>query len=79
MSYVYAVARLRSMENRFLDASFFSRLIDSATLDDALKSLGETVYAQGISGASDAVGFDRIIDGELIAACDDLKQFVPDK
>ncbi|MDR2528526.1 MAG: V-type ATPase subunit [Synergistaceae bacterium] len=78
MSYVYAVARLRSMENRFLDTSFFSRLIDSATLDDALKSLGETVYAQWAAGASDA-GFDRLIDSELLATCDDLKRFVPDK
>jgi len=65
------------MENRFLDASFFSRLIDSATLEDALKSLGETVYAQWVSGAD--TGFDRIIDSELLATCNDLAQFVPDK
>ena len=78
MSYMYAVARLRAMENRFLDASFFSRLIESATLEDAFKSLGETVYAQWITGSSEG-GFDRIIDSELIAACDDLTGFVPDK
>jgi V/A-type H+-transporting ATPase subunit C len=77
------------MENRFLDASFFSRLIDSATLEEAMKSLGETVYAQWL-GASDpqkggnastrgAANFDRMIDSELIATCDDLQQFVPDK
>jgi V/A-type H+-transporting ATPase subunit C len=79
------------MENRFLDAPFFSRLIDSATLEDALKSLGETVYSQWL-GASEAQGaggqkadgrkaggFDRIIDSELAAACDELRQFVPDR
>ena len=76
MSYVYAVARLRAMENRFLDASFFSRLMDSETLEDALKSLGETVYSQWLA-ASDT-NFDRIIDSELIATCNELKQFVPD-
>jgi V/A-type H+-transporting ATPase subunit C len=65
------------MENRFLDASFFSRLIDSATLEDALKSLGETVYAQWL-GASEA-GFDQVIDSELVATCDELKRFVPDE
>jgi len=75
VSYVYAVARLRAMENRFLDASFFSRLIESATLDDALKSLGETVYAQWMPASS----LDRIIDSELIAACEELARFVPDK
>jgi V/A-type H+-transporting ATPase subunit C len=69
------------MENRFLDASFFSRLIDSATLEDALKSLGETVYAQWLnpSETQDAGGFDRIIDNELIATCDELRQFIPDR
>ena len=76
MSYVYAVARLRAMENRFLDASFFSRLMDSETLEDALKSLGETVYSQWLA-ASDT-NFDRIIDSELVATCNELKQFVPD-
>ena len=46
MSYVYAVARLRGMENRLLDASFLTRLMDSPTLEDALKALAETSYAQ---------------------------------
>jgi V/A-type H+-transporting ATPase subunit C len=81
VSYVYTVARLRAMENRFLDASFFSRLIESATLEDAFKSLGETVYAQwlGASETQDAGGFDRIIDSEFAATCDELRQFVPDE
>jgi V/A-type H+-transporting ATPase subunit C len=78
VSYVYAVARLKAMENRFLDASFFTRIIDSATLEEALKSLGETVYGQWISGSSPS-GFDRIIDSELIAVCEDLERFVPDR
>ena len=78
MSYVYTVARLRAMENRFLDASFFSRLIDSATLEDALKSLGETTYSQWLAHDSHDSGIDRIVDDELLHACDELKEFVPD-
>jgi V/A-type H+-transporting ATPase subunit C len=77
VSYVYAVARLRAMENRFLDAPFFGRLMDSETLEDALKSLGETVYSQWL-GASDT-NFDQVIDNELIATCNELQQFVPDR
>ncbi|GHS99064.1 ATPase [Synergistales bacterium] len=77
MSYMYAVARLRAMENRFLDAAFFTRLIECVTLEEALKSLGETVYGQWITGG--ATPFDKIIDAELIATCKDLEQFVPDK
>jgi V/A-type H+-transporting ATPase subunit C len=78
VSYVYAVARLKALENRFLDAPFFSRLIDSATLEEALKSLGETVYGQWISGSA-PVEFDKVIDSELIASCEDLERFVPDR
>lgn len=78
MSYMYAVARLRAMENRFLDSAFFLRLLDNSTLDDALKSLGETVYAQWLSVGTDA-GFDRIIDEELGYLYDELRQFVPDR
>jgi len=80
MSYMYAVSRLRAMENRFLETSFFLRLIDSATLEDAFKSLAETVYAQWLT--SSETGFnrvDRVIDSELKATYQDLARFVPDK
>lgn len=77
MSYVYAVARLRGMENRLLDASFLSRLMESPTLDDALKALAETSYAQWFGKVAET-GFDRAIDDEMLATCRELGQFVPD-
>ena len=78
MSYVYTVARLRGMETHLLDAAFFSRLIDSSTLEDALKALSETSYAQWLTqtGGED---FDKAIDEELLATCRELGQFVPDE
>lgn len=76
MSYVYAVARLRGMENHILDTAFFSRLMDSAGVDDALKALGETSYSQWISGNGN---FDKAIDQEMLATFDELVSFVPDK
>ena len=76
MSYVYAVARLRGMENHILDSAFFSRLIDSAGIDDALKALGETSYSQWLTGSAK---FDKAIDAELLATCEELEKFVPDK
>ncbi len=78
MSYVYTVARLRGMENHLLDSAFFSRLMDSANIDDALKALGETSYSQWISQTGTA-NFDKAIDSEILAVCDELKSFVPDK
>ena len=77
MSYVYTVARLRGMENRLLDASFLSRLMESPTLDDALKALAETPYSQWLGRAAEA-GFDKVIDDEMLATCRELGQFVPD-
>ena len=76
MSYIYAVSRLRGMENHILDPAFFSRLIDSAGIDEALKALGETSYSQWLTGSAK---FDKAIDAELLATCDELEKFVPDK
>ena len=78
MSYVYTVARLRGMENHILDSAFFSRLMDSAGIDDAVKALGETSYSQWISQAG-AANFDKAIDSEMLATCEELASFVPDK
>ena len=75
-SYVYAVARLRGMENHLLNTAFFSRLIDSSSIDDALKALGETSYSQWISGPGN---FDKAIDSEILATCKELSSFIPDK
>ena len=65
------------MENHILDSAFFSRLMDSAGIDDAVKALGETSYSQWISGAG--ADFDKAIDSEILATFEELKSFVPDK
>lgn len=77
MSYVYAVARLRGMENHLLDTAFFSRLMDSPSIEEALKALGETSYAQWLAQTNNS--FDKAIDAEILATCAELGQFVPDK
>ena len=75
-NYVYTVARLRGMENHILDSGFFTRLMDSANIDDALKLLGETSYSQYLNQDSN---FDKAIDSEMLATLNELSQFVPDK
>lgn len=64
------------MENHILDTAFFSRLMESSGIDDALKALGETSYSQWISGNEN---FDKAIDSEMLATCKELESFVPDK
>lgn len=78
MSYVYTVARLRGMENHILDVGFFSRIMDSSGIDDAIKALGETSYSQWLN-QSGTLNFDKAIDSEMLATLDELSQFVPDK
>ena len=77
MSYVYTVSRLRGMENHILDTAFFSRLMDSAGIDEALRALGETGYSQWIS--QNGSSFDKAIDSEMLATFQELETFVPDK
>ncbi|MBR1657863.1 MAG: V-type ATPase subunit [Synergistaceae bacterium] len=65
------------MENHILDTAFFSRLMDSAGIDEALKALGETSYSQWISQNGNS--FDKAIDSEMAATFQELETFVPDK
>lgn len=76
--YGYAVSRLRAMETRLLDNSFFQRLLDSEDLSGALKTLGETHYARWLSEEKDAQDFEPAIFSELRQAYDDVTRFAPE-
>ena len=45
-AYGYAVARIRAMEHRLLDANLIQRLVDSEDVAAVFKILGETAYAK---------------------------------
>ncbi len=76
--YGYTVARLRALENRLLDEAFLSRLIESDSLEAAVKALGETSYAPWLMDMKAPSDFDRAIESELIHCYNEVATFTPD-
>ncbi|MDI9390209.1 MAG: V-type ATPase subunit, partial [Synergistota bacterium] len=77
-TFVYAIARLKAMENRFLDRGIFQRMIESEDAQTALKVLGETSYAKWFSSSEADISFDKVLDLELQGFYDEVEKFVPD-
>jgi V/A-type H+-transporting ATPase subunit C len=67
------------MEPLLFDASQFQRLLDAEDLSGALKILGETSYASGISEGEKTGRFDAALEAGLLDACNELASFVPDR
>lgn len=78
-AYGYAVARIRAMEQRLLDAAAFARLLDADDTASVLKILGETSYASALTSVSGDGGFDKILESVLHGTYEELASFVPDK
>lgn len=77
--YGYAVACLKALENRLLDEAFFNRLVESPSLDGAIKVLGETPYSAVMMELKNAAEFDSAIDAEQSRVFKELISFVPDE
>lgn len=78
-NYGYAVARVRAMERRFLDAPVIQRLLDAEDAAAVMKVLGETSYASTITANTGEVNFDKILESELRSVYGEFMSFVPDK
>ncbi|MDR3331571.1 MAG: V-type ATPase subunit [Synergistaceae bacterium] len=77
-AYGYAVARIRAMEPLLFDASAYQRILDADGLDGALKVIGETSYARGMSGDDATERYDSALEAELLATYREFQLFVPD-
>ena len=78
-AYGYAVARIRAMEQRLLDAAAFARLLDAEDTASVLKILGETSYASVLTSVSGESGFDKVLETALHDTYEEIGSFVPDK
>ena len=78
-AYGYAVARIRAMELRLLDAAVFARLLDADDTASILKILGETSYASVLTSISGETAFDKILETALHETYNELNSFVPNK
>ena len=78
-AYCYAVARIRAMEHRLLDAAAFARLLEVEDSASVLKILGETSYAPMLTSLSGDGAFDKILEAALHETYEEMASFVPDK
>ncbi len=78
-AYGYAVARIRAMELRLLDASVFTRMLDAEDTPSVMKILGETSYAAALASVSGSGGFDKVLETVLHDTYEEVNSFAPQK
>ena len=78
-AYSYAVARIRAMEHRLLDAAVLQRMIDAEDSASVLKILGETSYASALTSQAGEFDFDKVLESDLHSIYEEVRSFVPDK
>lgn len=78
-AYGYAVARIRAMELRLLDASVFTRMLDAEDTASVLKILGETSYAAALTSGAGEGGIDKVLETVLHDIYEEVNSFVPQK
>jgi V/A-type H+/Na+-transporting ATPase subunit C len=75
--YAYAVGRIRALETRLLDRSRFDRMIDSSTVEEALKVLAESDYSNAIGELGDIHDFESMLTEELKNTFDTIMSISP--
>lgn len=75
--YAYAVGRIRALETRLLDRSRFDRMIDSSTVEEALKVLAESDYSNAIGELGDIHDFESMLTEELKNAFNTIMSISP--
>ncbi len=72
--YAYAVGRIRVLETKLLPVGFFERLLNTNSLDETLRMMGETEY-----GTKDlAVDFEKALEEQLLQIYDFLRELTSD-
>jgi len=64
-NFAYAVARIRSLETKLLDASQLERLLNAGSFNDVLAQLGETEYAATLGSLKKTEEFEAALDAEF--------------
>jgi V/A-type H+-transporting ATPase subunit C len=66
--YLYAVSRVRALENNLLSRSTVDRMLEASTAREALKILGETDYGNYFGEVESEYDFEKALDQGLRAA-----------
>jgi V/A-type H+-transporting ATPase subunit C len=67
------------MEPLLFDAAQYQRLLDADGPVGAIKIIGETSYARGLTGEESAERYDSALEAELLATFKEFLTFVPDR
>ncbi len=72
--YAYAVGRIRVLETKLLPVGFFERLLNTNSLDETLRMMGETEY-----GTKDlTVDFEKTLEEQLLQIYNFLRELTSD-
>ena len=77
--YGYAVARVKAMEHRLLDANVIQRLVEAEDCSSVIKVLAETSYAKELASKPGEENFDAVLESEQLSLYKEIDSFVPEK
>lgn len=77
--FIQSSTRLRVLEKEFLKSENFIRISETDTLEDALRSLSDTVYNKYINKLSSPTDYEYILKEELTSFYDELFDISPSK
>lgn len=77
--FIQSSTRLRVLEKEFLKSENFIRISETDTLEDALRSLSDTVYNKYINKLSSPTEYEYILKEELTSFYDELFDISPSK
>ncbi len=78
-NFLYAVAKIKAIENRLLDKSKIERMLDAYTPEDALKVITEADYGYSVSEVSDAHIYEVLLEEEMQKTIKLLSDISPQK
>ncbi len=78
MRYTYAVARINALSTRLLGREFSSRMLD-AGVEECVRMLAETVYAESMGSLESPEQLDQGLSRELRKTYDLLEKICPDE
>ncbi|MGI6704655.1 MAG: V-type ATP synthase subunit C [Clostridia bacterium] len=77
--FLYAVSRVKALENNLLSRSTVDRMLEAGTPDEALKILGETDYGNYFGEVDSAYDFEKALDQSLRVAYKAIEDSTGDK
>ena len=77
-NYIYAVTRIRALENKLLDKSKIDRMVEAKNPEEVIKVLYETSYAGSVSEMNDIGDYEIVLSKEIENTYDMIKKMAPE-